>query len=99
MNKTERLFEDPSYVYGFALMHVVMIFIVGLFMFPRFANFLIPEVRRGEGKYDVMPQYTIGETPVISDTGLEAGGSDVINGSSEVVTQEPKQAYDEPPKY
>lgn len=89
-----RRFEDPAMIYAFALMHVVMIFIIGCFVFPRFFNFLIPEVRRGDGKFDVMPQVVIGETPVIGDTGIEAGVVDSRNraDSSELVTEEPKLA-------
>ncbi|KAH7347349.1 creatine transporter [Plectosphaerella cucumerina] len=89
-----RRFEDPTMIYSFALMHAVMIFIIGCFVFPRFFNFLIPEVRRGQGKYDVAPQVVIGETPVIGDTGIEAGVVDSQNraDSSELVTEEPKLA-------
>lgn len=81
-------------IYSFALMHAVMIFIIGCFVFPRFFNFLIPEVRRGQGKYDVAPQVVIGETPVIGDTGIEAGVVDSQDraDSSELVTEEPKLA-------
>ncbi|KAH6680071.1 creatine transporter [Plectosphaerella plurivora] len=91
---TARRFEDPTMIYSFALMHAVMLFIIGCFIFPRFFNFLIPQVRRGEGKYDVMPQVIIGETPVIGDTSLEAGVVDSNNraDSSELVTEEPKVA-------
>jgi solute carrier family 6 GABA transporter-like protein 1 len=67
--------NNPPYIYGFALMHVVMILIFGLAIAPRFANCLIPahRVARGDGKYEVQPQITIGETLILSDGGLEGG--------------------------
>jgi solute carrier family 6 GABA transporter-like protein 1 len=69
--------KNPPYVYSFTIMHFVMIFIVGLFIFPRFGNALIPahRVQRGDGKYAVQPQITVGETVVLSDAGLEGGSS------------------------
>jgi solute carrier family 6 GABA transporter-like protein 1 len=94
LNPETRYFEDPAFIYSFALMHIVMIFIVGAFIFPRFFNFLIPEVRRGEGRYEVMPQHTIGEAPVRPASGIEAeaeaplSASGIVDGSSE--THEPK---------
>lgn len=66
-------YHDPPYFYSFVLMHVVMIFIVGLFIFPRFFNFLIPATRRDEGTYEVQPQVSIGEIPAPRSTGVEAG--------------------------
>ncbi|RSL68876.1 hypothetical protein CEP53_002422 [Fusarium sp. AF-6] len=67
--------DDPPFIYSFVLMHFVVIFIVGAFIVPRFLNILIPahRVARGDGKYSVAPQVTVGETPVINDGGLEGG--------------------------
>jgi solute carrier family 6 GABA transporter-like protein 1 len=82
--------KDPPYLYSFILFHIVMIFIVGLFIFPKFFNMLVPAHRRDEGKYDVQPQYTIGETPVIVSGGIEAGEravSDSPRTSTEVTTE------------
>lgn len=87
-----RYFENPAYIYGFSIMHLVIIFVVALFVFPRFFNFLIPEIRRGQGRYDVEPQVTIGQTPVISEMSLENGkveGSQTIDGVPEITTDEP----------
>lgn len=80
-------------------MHMVMILIFGLAIAPRFANVLIPahRVARGDGKYEVQPQVTVGETLVLSDGGLEGGsmeehdgiGGNTLHGrrmSEEVVT-------------
>jgi solute carrier family 6 GABA transporter-like protein 1 len=67
--------DDPPFIYSFVLMHMVVIFIVGAFIAPRFLNILIPghRVERGDGKYDVAPQITVGETPIINNGGLEGG--------------------------
>ncbi|RSL45372.1 hypothetical protein CEP54_014296 [Fusarium duplospermum] len=67
--------DDPPFIYSFVLMHFVVIFIVGAFIVPRFLNILIPahRVARGDGKYEVAPQITVGQTPVINDGGLEGG--------------------------
>lgn len=86
------LFEQPPFLYSFILMHIVIVFILGFFVAPSFANFLIPAVRRGDGKFDVMPQVTIGETPVIGGTsGLEAG----VPAESPMVEQNPEVVYGE----
>jgi solute carrier family 6 GABA transporter-like protein 1 len=82
--------DDPPFIYSFVLMHMVIIFIVGAFIVPRFLNILIPahRVERGDGKYDVAPQVTVGETLVLNDGGMEGGNavrSDVDRSSSEVV--------------
>ena len=54
---------------------MVVIFIVGAFIAPRFLNIIVPShrVERGDGKYDVAPQVTIGNPPIINDGGLEGG--------------------------
>ncbi|KAM0438643.1 hypothetical protein ACHAPT_001396 [Fusarium lateritium] len=67
--------DDPPFIYSFVLMHMVVIFIVGAFIVPRFLNILIPSHRleRGDGKYEVAPQTTMGEPPVLNDGGLEGG--------------------------
>ena len=73
------LVTPPSviiYLYSFILMHMVLLFIFSCFMFPPFLNFLIPEKRRGEGKYPVMPRIVIGETPVVHNSGMEGGFAD-----------------------
>lgn len=56
-------------------MHLVVVFIVGAFLAPKFLNVLVPSQRiaRGDGKYDVAPQVTIGEAPTLNDGGLEGG--------------------------
>lgn len=63
--------QDPPYFYAFVIMHMVMIFIVGLFIFPQFFNCLVPATRVHEGKYEVEPQVTIGETLVLPDSGAD----------------------------
>ncbi|CRK14606.1 hypothetical protein BN1723_016867 [Verticillium longisporum] len=75
--RDERHAQDPAYLYSFILFHMVMIFIVGLFIFPRFFNCLVPARRleAGEGKYDVAPQVIIGETVMLSSGGIEEGNS------------------------
>ncbi|KAM5347507.1 hypothetical protein ACJ41O_010512 [Fusarium nematophilum] len=67
--------DDPPFIYSFVLMHMVVIFIVGAFIVPRFLNILIPShrIERGDGKYEVAPQITMGEAPVLHDGGLEGG--------------------------
>lgn len=85
--------KDPPYIYSFAMMHVVMIAIVGMFLFPRFFNVIIPaeRVSRGDGKYDVAPQVTIGESAVIHPTtGLEGGNaeSSSLEGSNKAAAVE-----------
>lgn len=64
--------NNPPYLYSFILMHIVVLFIVGLFIFPRFFNFLIPETRREDGKWrEVMPQVTVGGGPELVEEGIE----------------------------
>lgn len=48
---------------------------MGAFLAPRYLNILVPShrVERGDGKYDVAPQITVGETLVLNDGGLEGG--------------------------
>ncbi len=55
------MYNDPPFMYSFILMHMTVLFIVVLFMFPRWFNFLIPETRRDDGKYEVMPQEPLGD--------------------------------------
>ncbi|KAF5659153.1 sodium-dependent serotonin transporter [Fusarium circinatum] len=70
--------DDPPFIYSFVLMHVVVIFIIGAFLAPRFLNILIPSHRleRGDGKYDIAPQMTIDNAPVLDNGGLEGGPMD-----------------------
>ena len=67
--------DDPPFIYSFVLMHMVVIFIVGAFIAPRFLDIIVPShrVERGDGKYDVAPQVTIGNAPILNDGGLEGG--------------------------
>ncbi|KAM0296164.1 hypothetical protein HYE67_008144 [Fusarium culmorum] len=76
--------NDPPYVYSFVLMHMVVIFIVGAFVVPRFFNILIPAHRleRGDGKYDVAPQMTIDNAPVVNNGGIEGGHTDMVQRSN-----------------
>ncbi|KAF4990793.1 hypothetical protein FDECE_14235 [Fusarium decemcellulare] len=79
--------DDPPFIYSFVLMHMVVIFIVGAFIVPRFLNILIPShrIERGDGKYEVAPQITIGEPTVLNDGGLEGGnvlGGDIVDQNS-----------------
>ncbi|KAM0322003.1 hypothetical protein ACHAQA_009745 [Verticillium albo-atrum] len=101
----EKFAQDPAYLYSFILFHSVMVFIVGLFIFPRFFNCLVParRIAAGEGKYDVQPQITIGETVVFSSGGIEEGSSSIdgrteavsedVNEPRPVASQEKPQAY------
>ncbi|RBQ95861.1 hypothetical protein VDGD_03500 [Verticillium dahliae] len=75
--RDEKFAQDPAYLYSFILFHMVMVFIVGLFIFPRFFNCLVPARRleAGEGKYAVAPQVFIGETVMLSSGGIEEGNS------------------------
>lgn len=85
--------KDPIYIYGFALMHVPLVLIISWAAFPRFANFLIPELRRGEGKFEVAPQVTIGQTLVISSHGLEDGQPvNRTDGNNDLVSSEDNTA-------
>ena len=85
--------DDPIYIYGFAVMHMPLVFIIGGFIFPKFFNFLIPELRKGEGKYDVQPQVTIGQTLVISSGGLEEGQPvNRFNDHNDIVSSEDNSA-------
>lgn len=80
---SDRMSQNPPYIYSFALMHLVMVFIVGLFIFPRFFNFLIPETRREDGKWrEVMPQVTVGGGPELVDERVEnaTGGLGGVEG-------------------
>jgi solute carrier family 6 GABA transporter-like protein 1 len=74
--------KDPPFIYSFVLMHMVIIFIVGAFVVPRFLNVLIPahRVERGDGKYAVQPQVTVGETMVLNDGGMEGGSPARLDG-------------------
>lgn len=71
--------DDPPFIYSFVLMHMVVIFIIGAFLAPRFLNILIPSHRleRGDGKYDVAPQMTVDNRPIIDNGGLEGGHGDI----------------------
>ncbi|KAF5595974.1 sodium-dependent serotonin transporter [Fusarium pseudocircinatum] len=71
--------DDPPFIYSFVLMHMVVIFIIGAFLAPRFLNILIPSHRldRGDGKYDVAPQMTIDNRPIVDNGGLEGGHADI----------------------
>ncbi|KAG9508151.1 hypothetical protein J7337_001714 [Fusarium musae] len=71
--------DDPPFIYSFVLMHMVVIFIIGAFLAPRFLNVLIPSHRldRGDGKYDVAPQMTIDNRPIVDNGGLEGGHNDI----------------------
>ncbi|KAK2683882.1 Sodium:neurotransmitter symporter [Fusarium oxysporum f. sp. vasinfectum] len=71
--------DDPPFIYSFVLMHMVVIFIIGAFLAPRFLNILIPSHRleRGDGKYDVAPQMTIDNRPIVDNGGLEGGHGDI----------------------
>ncbi|KAF4455572.1 hypothetical protein F53441_2096 [Fusarium austroafricanum] len=69
--------DDPPFIYSFVLMHMVVIFIIGAFLAPRFLNVLIPHhrIERGDGKYEVAPQMTLDNAPVVNN-GLEGGQGD-----------------------
>ncbi|ENH64753.1 Sodium- and chloride-dependent GABA transporter 2 [Fusarium oxysporum f. sp. cubense race 1] len=71
--------DDPPFIYSFVLMHMVVIFIIGAFLAPRFLNILIPSHRleRGDGKYDVAPQMTVDNRPIVDNGGLEGGHGDI----------------------
>ncbi|KAF5251245.1 hypothetical protein FANTH_3680 [Fusarium anthophilum] len=71
--------DDPPFIYSFVLMHMVVIFIIGAFLAPRFLNVLIPSHRleRGDGKYDVAPQMTIDNRPIVDNGGIEGGHTDM----------------------
>jgi len=92
-------YNDPPFLYSFIIMHAVIFFIVGFFVFPRWLNFLIPETRRGDGKFSVMPQVVIGETPIVSrndeegfeDRSSASGGVTDMHTSG--TTQEKSAAY------
>lgn len=62
------MYNDPPFLYSFALMHISVLLIVTLFMFPRWFNFLIPEARRDDGKYEIMPQQPLGDALMRSHT-------------------------------
>ncbi|KAK7211866.1 hypothetical protein V2G26_019044 [Clonostachys chloroleuca] len=81
--------NDPPFIYSFALMHIVMVFVVGLAIFPRFANTLIPahRIQRGDGKYAVQPRVIIGEPVILSDGGLEGGRAESEDGVSKGVQE------------
>ena len=79
--------RDPPYLYSFILMHMVLLFIFGCFMFPPFLEFLIPVTRRGEGRYDVMPRIVIVE-PGYNDEAHIAGSSD--SGNEHKISNEPR---------
>lgn len=91
LNTTDRMFENPPYLYSFILMHLVVIFIIVLFIFPRFFNFLIPETRREDGKWrEPMPQVTVGAGPasVQANERMEVGRT----GSTEVASDSVQEA-------
>lgn len=75
--------NDPPYVYSFVLMHMVIVFIVGCFIVPRFFNILIPahRLKRGDGIYDVAPQMTLDNAPIVDNGGIEAGHVDTAQYS------------------
>jgi solute carrier family 6 (neurotransmitter transporter, GABA) member 1 len=78
--------DNPPYIYSFVLMHMVVVFIVGAFVVPRFLNILIPSHRleRGDGKFAIAPQVTMGQAPIMDDGGLEGGNighHDSVRGS------------------
>lgn len=72
MDPENGFMTNPIYIYGFALMHLPLVFIISNAMFPKFFNFLIPAIRREDGKYDVEPMVTIGQTLMVRG-GLEDG--------------------------
>ncbi|RBR25401.1 uncharacterized protein FIESC28_01838 [Fusarium coffeatum] len=76
--------NDPPYVYSFVIMHFVILFIVGAFVVPRFFNFIIPGERleRGDGKYDVAPQMTLDNAPIVDNGGIEAGHAEMAHHSN-----------------
>ncbi|KAL6918987.1 hypothetical protein ACHAPO_009263 [Fusarium lateritium] len=76
--------NNPPYIYSFVLMHMVVLFIVGAFVVPRFFNILIPAHRleRGDGKYDVAPQMTIDNAPIVNNGGIEEGHADMVQHSN-----------------
>ncbi|KAG4441874.1 hypothetical protein IFR05_002675 [Cadophora sp. M221] len=67
--------NDPTHIFGFAISHLVMVFVVGVLVVPKSLDIFVPEAHREIRDIPTIPNVTIGTT-THSEESMENGEMD-----------------------